>query len=123
MKTLIEQVGIASQDEARGIDQIAAGVKQMEQVTQSAAASAEENASATEEVRSQSKSLDEIVNDLKVLDRLVRDLFQCQFPGLRTEQSDGQHHHQHAGCNERENSAYSEAAQEKCDHERAEYHR
>ncbi len=39
----------------------------MEQVTQSAAASAEENASATEEVRSQSKSLDEIVNELKVL--------------------------------------------------------
>lgn len=67
VKTLIEQVGIASQDEARGIDQIAAGVKQMEQVTQSAAASAEENASATEEVRSQSKSLDEIVNELKVL--------------------------------------------------------
>jgi len=67
VKTLIEDVGVASQDEARGIDQIAAGVKQMEQVTQSAAASAEENASATEEVRSQSKSLDAIVNDLKVL--------------------------------------------------------
>ena len=34
VKTLIEEVGVASQDEARGIDQIAAGVKQMEQVTQ-----------------------------------------------------------------------------------------
>ena len=67
VKTLIEDVGVASEDEARGIDQIAAGVKQMEQVTQSAAASAEENASATEEVRSHSKSLDGVVQDLRVL--------------------------------------------------------
>ncbi len=67
VKTLIEDVGVASQDEARGIDQIAAGVKQMEQVTQDAAASAEQNASATEEVRSQSKSIEAVVTDLRVL--------------------------------------------------------
>jgi len=64
VKTLIEEVGEASQDQARGIDQIAAGVKQMEEVTQAAAASAEENASATEEVRGHSKSLDAVVNRL-----------------------------------------------------------
>ena len=60
-------MGEASQDETRGIDQIAAGVKQMEQVTQDAAASAEENASATEEVRGQSKTLDAIVSHLAAL--------------------------------------------------------
>jgi len=64
VKTLIQHVGEASLDETRGIDQIAAGVKQMEQVTQAAAASAEQNASATEEVRSQSNALKSIVQHL-----------------------------------------------------------
>jgi methyl-accepting chemotaxis protein len=67
IKTIIEQVSEASQDQARGIDQIAAGVKQMEQVTQAAAASAEQNASATEEVRGEAKSLDAVVGSLSTL--------------------------------------------------------
>ena len=47
MKTQIEQVSAASQEQARGIEEISTGVRQMEQVTQSAAANAEQNAQAT----------------------------------------------------------------------------
>jgi hypothetical protein len=67
VKTLVEGVREAGQEQARGIQQISAGVQQMEQVTQTAAASAEENAAAAQELRSESVSMDQIVQGLTVL--------------------------------------------------------
>ncbi|HTW66451.1 MAG TPA: methyl-accepting chemotaxis protein [Bryobacteraceae bacterium] len=67
VKTLINEVRDGAQDQARGIDQITSGMKEMEQVTQTAAASAEENAAATEQVRSESASMNGVVTKLTAL--------------------------------------------------------
>jgi hypothetical protein len=67
VKVLIDGVRESGQDQARGIQQISAGVQQMEQVTQAAAASAEENAAASEQLRSESASMDGIVRHLTEL--------------------------------------------------------
>ncbi|HTS47073.1 MAG TPA: hypothetical protein VMH05_03970, partial [Bryobacteraceae bacterium] len=67
MKTQMEQVSAASQEQARGIEEISTGVRQMEQVTQSAAADAERNAQSTDKVRSEAESLDAIVQRLRGL--------------------------------------------------------
>ena len=61
VKRLIDEVSASCHERALGVRQIAASFKQMEQVTQSAAASAEQNANSTEKVSSQSESLDSIV--------------------------------------------------------------
>ncbi len=57
----------SGQDQARGIQQISASVQQMETVTQAAAASAEQNAAASEQLRSESASMDGIVRNLTEL--------------------------------------------------------
>lgn len=67
VKTLIEAVRESGSDQARGIQQISSGVQQMEQVTQSAAASAEQNAAASEQLRTESASMDKIVRNLTEL--------------------------------------------------------
>jgi methyl-accepting chemotaxis protein len=67
VKTVVEGVKQAGQEQARGIQQISAGVQQMEQVTQTAAASAEENAAAALELHGQSGSMDGVVQRLAVL--------------------------------------------------------
>jgi methyl-accepting chemotaxis protein/methyl-accepting chemotaxis protein-1 (serine sensor receptor) len=59
--TLVDQVSQDSQEQVRGIDQIGKAISQIEQVTQRAAASAEECASAAEELDAQSESLQESV--------------------------------------------------------------
>jgi len=67
VKMLIDEVSASCHEQALGVRQIAASLKQMEQVTQSAAASAEQNANSTEKVSSQSESLDSIVGRLNAL--------------------------------------------------------
>lgn len=67
VKTLIEGVRESGQDQARGIQQISAGVQQMEHVTQAAAATAEENAAASEQLRSEAASMDAVVQHLMEL--------------------------------------------------------
>ena len=67
MKRQIEEVSAANEEQARGINEISIGVRQMEQVTQSAAANAEENAQATDRVRDEAASLDTIVQRLQVM--------------------------------------------------------
>jgi methyl-accepting chemotaxis protein/methyl-accepting chemotaxis protein-1 (serine sensor receptor) len=64
VKTLVDEVNMGSQEQARGIDQIAKAVAQMDQVTQGTAASAEESASASEELSAQALALNEIVSQL-----------------------------------------------------------
>jgi methyl-accepting chemotaxis protein/methyl-accepting chemotaxis protein-1 (serine sensor receptor) len=67
VKTLVDEVNMGSQEQARGIDQIAKAVAQMDQVTQTTAASAEESASASEELSAQAQALNQVVSDLGAL--------------------------------------------------------
>ena len=64
IKTLIDAMNLGSAEQARGIEQIAKAVGQMEQVTQSAAAHAEQSASAGEELSAQAVATNEIVDKL-----------------------------------------------------------
>ncbi len=61
---LLSSVASASDEQARGIAQINQAVAQLDQVTQSNAASAEESASAAEELNAQAHAMEEIVRDL-----------------------------------------------------------
>ncbi len=67
VKTLVDEVNMGSQEQARGIEQISKAVAQMDQVTQTTAASAEESASASEELSAQAQALNHIVVELGTL--------------------------------------------------------
>jgi methyl-accepting chemotaxis protein len=67
MKTLVDEVNLGSQEQARGIEQIGKAITQMEQVTQKTAANAEESASAAEELNAQSETLKDIVERLTAM--------------------------------------------------------
>ena len=67
VKTLVDEVNLGSQEQARGIDQISNAIAQMDQVTQSTAASAEESAGASEELSAQAEALDQAVRRLSTL--------------------------------------------------------
>ncbi|HEY2016078.1 MAG TPA: methyl-accepting chemotaxis protein [Bryobacteraceae bacterium] len=69
VKTLVDDVNLGSQEQARGIEQIGKAISQIEQVTQSASASSEENAAAAMELNRQSVTLGEVVEDLSALVR------------------------------------------------------
>jgi methyl-accepting chemotaxis protein len=66
-KTLVDEVNLGSAEQARGIDQIAKAITQMEQVTQTTAANAEESAAAAEELTAQSETLKDIVETLTAM--------------------------------------------------------
>jgi methyl-accepting chemotaxis protein len=61
VKTLVDEVNLGSQEQARGIDEISKAINQMNQVTQSTAANAEESASASEELSAQAEALNQVV--------------------------------------------------------------
>jgi len=61
---LIEEIAAASQEQAQGIEQVAAAVAQMNQVTQANAASAEESASAGEELNAQVEQVKGMIQEL-----------------------------------------------------------
>jgi len=65
VKTLVDEVNVGSQEQARGIEQIAKAVTQMEQVTQKTAASAEEGASASEQLSAQAQTMHAVVAELQ----------------------------------------------------------
>ena len=67
VKTLVDEVSLGSQEQTRGIEQIAKALTQMEQVTQQSAANAEESAAAAEELTAQASTLMEIVKQLSVM--------------------------------------------------------
>ena len=60
-------MNLGSQEQARGIEQISKAVAQMDQVTQSTAANAEESASASEELSAQAEALNQIVMQLRTM--------------------------------------------------------
>ena len=57
VKSLVDEVNMGSQEQARGMEQIARAIAQMEQVTQRTAASAEESASAGTDLNSHANAL------------------------------------------------------------------
>ena len=67
VKTLVDEVNLGSQEQARGIEQIGKAITQMEQVTQRTAANAEESAAAAEELTAQSEVLKDIVQRLTAM--------------------------------------------------------
>ncbi len=67
VRTLVADVSQGSQEQARGIEQIATAITQMERVTQSTAANAEQTAAAAEELNAQSETLKHIVQRLTAL--------------------------------------------------------
>ena len=64
VNSLVGEIAAASKEQSQGIDQVNTAVSQMDKVTQSNAASAEESASAAEELSSQSVQLGEMVAEL-----------------------------------------------------------
>ncbi len=67
VKTLVDEVNLGSQEQARGIQQISKAITQMDQVTQGTAASAEESASASEQLSAQAEAMDHAVRKLSLL--------------------------------------------------------
>jgi methyl-accepting chemotaxis protein len=64
---LVAEIATASHEQSQGINQLNTAVGQMDKVTQSNSASAEETASAAEELNAQAMSLRESVTDLRQL--------------------------------------------------------
>lgn len=64
---LLNEISVASQEQAQGIEQIDRAIQQMEQVLQANASTAEESASASRELSSQAESVKEIVGTLLVM--------------------------------------------------------
>jgi methyl-accepting chemotaxis protein len=67
VKTLVDEVNLGSQEQVRGIEQIAKAIVQMERLTQGAAANAEESAAAAEELTAQSKAVKDVVGRLAAM--------------------------------------------------------
>lgn len=64
---LMSEVATASDEQARGVEQINLAVSQMDKVTQISASNAEESAAASEELANQASQLKRIVDDLRFL--------------------------------------------------------
>jgi len=64
---LAGEVSSASKEQAQGVEQINTAVAQMDKLTQSNAANAEESASASEELSAQARELDDMVRELLAL--------------------------------------------------------
>jgi methyl-accepting chemotaxis protein len=65
VKGLIDEVSVASRQQAQGIDQVTQAISQMEKVTQSTAATAEESAAASEELSAQAETALGLVAELE----------------------------------------------------------
>jgi len=67
VKALINEVRVGSEEQARGVEQIAKAMTQMEQVTQTSASSAQQAAAAGETLTSQAKTMRHVAEDLERL--------------------------------------------------------
>jgi methyl-accepting chemotaxis protein/methyl-accepting chemotaxis protein-1 (serine sensor receptor) len=61
IKHMVDEVRVGSEEQSRGVKQIATSILQMEQVTQATAANAEQSAAAAQELNAQSETMKEIV--------------------------------------------------------------
>src|SRR5581483_230226 len=57
VKTLVDEVNLGGEEQARGIEQISKAIAQMQQVTQAAAASSEQGASASQQLSAQAQAM------------------------------------------------------------------
>jgi methyl-accepting chemotaxis protein len=64
---LIDEIAVASREQAQGIEQVATAVAQMNQVTQTNAANAEESASASQELNAQVEQLKSMIQELTAI--------------------------------------------------------
>src|SRR5262245_31264934 len=83
VKGIVEEVREASLQQTQGIDQVSQTIAQMERVTQTTAATAEESAAASEELNAQAESSIAVVSKLdgwRVGAVMSRDLFQRSTP-------------------------------------------
>jgi methyl-accepting chemotaxis protein len=67
VKTLINEVRVGSEEQSRGVEQIAKAMTQMEQVTQTSATSAQQAAAAGESMTTQARNMRQVTEDLKRL--------------------------------------------------------
>jgi methyl-accepting chemotaxis protein len=67
VKTLVDEVNLGSQEQARGIAHISSSLAEMDRVTQANAASAEQSASASEQMSGQAEALQNIAGELRAL--------------------------------------------------------
>jgi methyl-accepting chemotaxis protein len=67
VKMLVDEVKLGSEQQSRGIEQIARAIVQMEQVTQQSAAGAEQTASAGIEMHQHANNLTTVVERLRSL--------------------------------------------------------
>jgi methyl-accepting chemotaxis protein len=65
VQSLVAEVSVGSQEQARGIDQIAVTIQKLQQLTQSTAAGAEEGASSSQQLNAQASSLQSAVGSLR----------------------------------------------------------
>lgn len=62
----LEEIALASREQAQAVDQVTQGLDQIDQVTQANTASAEESASASEELSSQAQELQRMISQFKL---------------------------------------------------------
>jgi methyl-accepting chemotaxis protein len=67
VKGLVDEVSVASRQQAQGLDQVSQALAQMEKVTQTTAATAEESAAASEELNAQAEAAMAVVSQLATL--------------------------------------------------------
>jgi methyl-accepting chemotaxis protein/methyl-accepting chemotaxis protein-1 (serine sensor receptor) len=67
VRSLVEEISVASREQTQGIEQVSQSVSQMEKVTQTTAATAEESAAASEELNAQAEQSLEVVGRLETL--------------------------------------------------------
>jgi methyl-accepting chemotaxis protein len=67
VKGLVDEISVAGRQQAQGIDQVTQAISQMEKVTQTTAATAEESAAASEELNAQAETSMIVVRKLQAL--------------------------------------------------------
>jgi methyl-accepting chemotaxis protein len=67
VRSLVDEVNLGSQEQARGVDEISKAITQMSQVTQGAAAHSQESAAASQQLSAQATAMDAIVVRLRKL--------------------------------------------------------
>jgi len=64
VKVLVDEVSGGSMEQQKGLDQVLSSMQQMEQVTQSSAASSEQYAATAEELAAEAESMNDIARRL-----------------------------------------------------------
>jgi methyl-accepting chemotaxis protein/methyl-accepting chemotaxis protein-1 (serine sensor receptor) len=67
VKGLVDEVSVASRQQSQGIDQVSQAIAQMEKVTQSTAATAQQSAAASEELSAEAMTTMDVVTTLEAL--------------------------------------------------------